>query len=143
MATLNVNPESIQPVSHPWVMSSEMVAQQYPAIVETQSASSLALKVVKPQPRKWTFLIANQICFSDRSTMAIRLAKPEHDKLYPWLNKIIDGGQCDILYVENLAMGDFRVRDLISRCESMGVTLVNLTVGSANSTDNIIHGPWH
>lgn len=92
--------------------------------------------------QKWMYLISNRIAFSEKLNGAIRLIMPENDALYDWMAKIVNGGQCSILFVEDLNLDDFRTLRIRQLCEQHNVTLVNLTVGEA-LPENLVVGPWH
>lgn len=90
---------------------------------------------------KWTYLLANNIAFSDKQSKSIRLAKPEQSVLLVWLEKIITSGQCATLFVEQLSADEVSFKRLKQLCSDCQVTLVNLTLDK--STDNnVIQGPW-
>lgn len=90
---------------------------------------------------KWTYLVANSISFSDKLSQAIKLNRPDDETLYIWLEKIVLGGQCSVLFVECLNMNDLRSQRLKFLCEKMQVTLVNLTLDNSIPS-NLIEGPW-
>ncbi len=91
---------------------------------------------------KWTYLVANTISFSNKLPQAIKMNRPDDDTLYIWLDKIVLGGQCSVLFVESLNMDDLRAQRLKLLCENMQVTLVNLTL-DRNMPHNLVEGPWN
>ena len=90
---------------------------------------------------KWMYLVANAIGFSEKLTQAIKLNRPDDETLFIWLEKIVLGGQCSVLFVEGLNMDDLRSQRLKLLCEKMQVTLINLTVDT-NIPNNLVEGPW-
>ncbi len=53
----------------------------------------------------WNYLISNTVSFSKTVDHAIRIQKPEKEKMPEWISKLITGGQCKTLYVENIRFG--------------------------------------
>lgn len=92
--------------------------------------------------QKWMYLISDSISFSGKFERAIRLKKPTEDVLFSWMEKIVLGGQCSALFVQNLQLDDFRTIRIKALCEQYAVTLVNLT-SHTKLPDNLIVGPWH
>lgn len=90
---------------------------------------------------KWTYLIANNIKFADKTNYAIKLPKPTSSTLYDWITVIAQAGQCGVLYIENLDFTHLQCQKTMRLCENKGITLVNLTVDSP-LPDNILVGPW-
>jgi len=99
--------------------------------VEVDSATS----------HKWTYLLANNIVFSNKQRKSIRLTKPEESVLIIWLEKIITSGQCSTLFVEQLSTDEISFKRLKQLCSDHQVTLVNLTLDSSMN-NNVIQGPW-
>ncbi|WJG07708.1 hypothetical protein [Aliiglaciecola sp. LCG003] len=91
---------------------------------------------------KWMYLLSNNIAFNSDVDGAIRLKKPNDEILFVWLEKIVEGGQCSILFVEELHLDDLRIQRLKYLCELHYVTLVNLTLDSA-TPKNLVVGPWN
>lgn len=112
------------------------------AIQSYQANNRAQHKVNAVGAHKWTYLIANSIKFSDKSINAIKLAKPASELLFVWIEKIINAGQCQLLFVENLDLNDFRSQKIKHLCELSDITLVNLTVDTPLPS-NVVVGPWH
>ncbi|GAB2675934.1 hypothetical protein Q4574_04320 [Aliiglaciecola sp. 3_MG-2023] len=91
---------------------------------------------------KWMYLISDRVSFSGKYERAIKLNKPSHDILFNWLEKIILGGQCSALFVEDLPIDDIRTTRIKGLCEQNLITLINLTLDSS-LPDNLVIGPWH
>ena len=90
---------------------------------------------------KWTFLVANLIRFSDKQANCIHMGKPNQQCLLLWLEKIVVGGQCDNLFVEQLSLDEVSLKLLKQLCHDYNVTLVNLTP-NINQKNNVVKGPW-
>ncbi len=90
---------------------------------------------------KWTYLVANQINFTDKINHAIRINKPEPVKLMLWLEKIIISQHCSRLFVEELHLDEMSFTRLKQLCNEHNVTLINLTLTDATQ-NNVIQGPW-
>ncbi len=90
---------------------------------------------------KWMYLISNNIRFATKCEGAIRIAKPDDDILYQWLERIAVAGQCSVLFVEALSLDDFRMQKIKSICELNSVTLVNFTLDNT-LPGNLVLGPW-
>jgi hypothetical protein len=112
------------------------------AIQSYQANTQIQHNIDSVGANKWTYLIANSIKFSAKSTNAIKLTKPTADLLFIWIEKIINAGQCQVLFIENLDLGDFRSQEIKQLCELNGITLVNLTVDTP-LPNNVLVGPWH
>lgn len=91
---------------------------------------------------KWMYLVSNRIRFSQKLSGAIRVQMPDESVLYEWMTKIVLGGQCSILFVEELNLEDFRTLRFRQLCEQHGVTLVNLTIDDV-MPENLVVGPWN
>tara|TARA_R110002153_G_scaffold6556_3_gene29936 strand:+ start:10186 stop:10515 length:330 start_codon:yes stop_codon:yes gene_type:complete len=90
---------------------------------------------------KWTFLVANKIRFAEKQTYCIRLTKPKQQSLSLWLEKIVTGGQCSNLFVEQLTLDEISFERLKQLCIDYKVALVNLMPNSLQK-DNVVKGPW-
>lgn len=112
------------------------------AIQSYQANSQVQQNVDAAASHKWTYLISNNIKFSDKSINAIKLAKPATELLFVWIEKIISANQCQMLFVENLDLSNIRSQKIKQLCELSGITLVNLTVDTP-LPDNVLVGPWH
>ncbi len=94
------------------------------------------------QPGKWTYLIANSIQVKQATDHFIRLNKPEDDKVFEWVEKLVCGKQCSSIFVENLDVNDSRFAHIKFLCKMYKVILINLTT-EENLPDNVVLGPWH
>ena len=83
---------------------------------------------------KWTYLIANNITFTPSVSGAIRLTKPHNDTLLVWLEKIVKGGQCARIFVENLQLGNAQLAGITALCLAYGVELHS--VNGHSTTEN-------
>jgi hypothetical protein len=90
---------------------------------------------------KWTFLVANHIRFSEKQANCISLMKPEPQCLSSWLEKIVIGGQCSNLFVEQLSLDEVSFTRLKQLCLDYKVVLVNL-MPNTKQKSNIMRGPW-
>ena len=90
---------------------------------------------------KWTFLVANHIQFSEKKVNCIRLIKPKQHSLSLWLEKIVVGGQCSSLFVEQLSLDEISFKRLKQLCIDYKVALVNL-IPNKEQIDNVVKGPW-
>ena len=92
----------------------------------------------------WNYLLSNTVSCSKSVDHAIRLQKPEKEKMPEWISKLITGGQCKTLYVENIDL-DLQPTDsemIRKLCELYSVSLVNVRVNSINDEQNVALGPW-
>ena len=113
------------------------------AKTENQVFSALhfdAGKYANHKDQKWTYLLADRIKFDNAVQNAIRLKKPTGNVLLQWLEKIITGGQCSQLFVEQLDLNDLELMRIRHLCDQYGVVLVNLF--TQPQYNNVIKGPW-
>ncbi|AXT40093.1 deoxyguanosinetriphosphate triphosphohydrolase [Alteromonas sp. BL110] len=92
----------------------------------------------------WNYLLSNTVSFSKNVDHAIRIQKPVKEKIPEWISKLITGGQCKTLYVENIDL-DLQPTDsemIRKLCELYSVSLVNVRVNSINDEQNVALGPW-
>ena len=92
----------------------------------------------------WNYLLSNTVSFSKTVDHAIRIQKPEKEKMPEWISKLITGGQCKTLYVENIDL-DLQPTDsdmIRKLCELYSVSLVNVRVNNNNNEKNVALGPW-
>jgi len=92
----------------------------------------------------WNYLLANSVAFSKDVDHAIRIQKPEKEKVPQWISKLITGGQCKTLYVENIDL-DLQPTDsemIRKLCELYSVSLVNVRVDANEQQRNVAVGPW-
>ncbi len=90
---------------------------------------------------KWTFLVANQIRFSEKQDYCMRITKPTQNQLSLWLEKIVIGGQCSSLFVEHLSLDEISFKRLNQLCIDFKVSLVNL-IPINDQQKNVVKGPW-
>lgn len=92
----------------------------------------------------WNYLISNSVAFSKNVDHAIRIQKPEKEKMPEWISKLITGGQCSTLYVEDIDL-DLQPTDsemIRKLCKHYSVCLVNVRVDKSNREKNVALGPW-
>ena len=92
----------------------------------------------------WSYLLSNSVAFSKDVVNAIRIQKPEKEKVPEWISKLITGGQCKTLYVENIDL-DLQPTDsdmIRKLCELYSVSLVNVKVDNTQQSKNVAIGPW-
>ena len=90
---------------------------------------------------KWTFLVANHIKFSEKQANCISLMRPKPHYLSLWLEKIVTGGQCSNLFVEQLLLDETSFQQLRQLCLDYKVVLVSL-MPSTHQKSNVVKGPW-
>ena len=90
---------------------------------------------------KWTFLVAKHIRFTEKQNYCIRLTKPKQSCLLLWLEKIVTGGQCSNLFVEQLSLDEISFQHLKQLCIDYQVALVNLMPNNEQK-GNVVQGPW-
>jgi translation initiation factor RLI1 len=90
---------------------------------------------------KWTYLLANTINFTNKPAYSIRLPKPAATELASWIEKIITGGQCKHLFVEQLCLDEVSFKRIKQLSNDYGVTLINL-MHQQDLAANVIQGPW-
>ncbi|AGH44924.1 hypothetical protein [Paraglaciecola psychrophila] len=90
---------------------------------------------------KWTFLVANHIRFSEKQDYCMCITKPTQNQLSLWLEKIVIGGQCSNLFVEQLSLDEISFKRLKQLCIDFKVSLVNL-IPVNDQQDNVVKGPW-
>jgi len=115
--------------------SSSLVTMQVPASSHHKNAIHVK------HTNKWTFLVANHIRFSEKQANCISLIKPTSHCLSLWLEKIVTGGQCSNLFVEQLSLDEISFKRLKQLCLDYKVLLVNL-MPNKNQDSNIVKGPW-
>ncbi len=93
----------------------------------------------------WSYLLANSVAFKKDVTHGIRIQKPNQEVMPAWIARLIQGGQCRTIYVENLSLPEADSQRIRQLCSQYSVTIVNVTVtphtaGKAGS--NVVTGPW-
>lgn len=91
------------------------------------------------QQRKWLYVLSDQLSARDCPAFCIKLAKPQPDMLFSWLEKIILAGQANTIVVENLQLNEMAKKRIKLLCHQYNVTVVNLNL---HNTNNLIQGPW-
>ncbi len=97
--------------------------------------------VPQPRPRSWRYLLADTIGFSKDIEDGIRIQKPERTKVAAWLIRLIQCGQCETIYVENLSLTKSEKARIDTLCESRPVSVININVNK-DDAKNIVVGPW-
>ncbi|MBD3584765.1 deoxyguanosinetriphosphate triphosphohydrolase [Salinimonas sp. HHU 13199] len=97
--------------------------------------------VPQPRPRSWRYLLAETIGFSKDIEDGIRIQKPARAKLAAWLIRLIQCGQCETIYVENLSLTKSEKKRIDALCESRSVSVINISV-NRDGAKNIVVGPW-
>lgn len=92
-------------------------------------------------PQKWTYLLANNIRFSDKQAYSIRMPKPEQSTLHLWVEKIVSSGQCAHLFIEQLSVDEVSFKRIKQLCTEYNVILVNL-LRQEDMQNNVVQGPW-
>ncbi|MFT2090893.1 hypothetical protein [Paraglaciecola sp. 2405UD69-4] len=90
---------------------------------------------------KWTYLIADNIQFTEKRPYSIKLPKPDSKTLVSWIEKIALAQQCATLFVEELALDEVNYKRIKQLCMDNQVTLVNLFQPNSTQT-NVVQGPW-
>lgn len=90
---------------------------------------------------KWTYLIADNMQFSEKRPYSIRLPKPDNNTLVNWIEKIVLGKECANLFIEELTLDEITYKRIKQLCIDNQVTLVNL-YQQHSSQHNVIKGPW-
>lgn len=91
--------------------------------------------------RGWSYLIAESVAFNKEVDFAIRIQKPDEEKVPQWITKLITGGQCSSIYVENLSLNAEEQATIERLCRQHKVGLFSLSVVQQGSPV-IIQGPW-
>jgi len=92
----------------------------------------------------WSYLLSNSVCFKKGVNNAIRIQKPEKEKVPEWISKLIMSGQCKTLYVEDIDL-DLQPTDsdmIRQLCSLYSVSLINVSVKSSDDENNVAIGPW-
>lgn len=112
-----------------------------------QSSYNLQTEVDDPSKltsakRRWCYLIANQISFSNHNGYSIHMPRPGDELLYLWLKKIISSDQTAVIFVEHLSFSDEKLKVLQQLCQQYTTRLINLNSTQITKSDNIVFGPW-
>lgn len=90
----------------------------------------------------WSYLLSDSVSFKKDVHHAIRIQKPEKEKIPEWISKLITGGQCKTLYVENIDL-DLQPTDsemIRKLCTLYSVSLINVRIESEST--KVAIGPW-
>lgn len=91
----------------------------------------------------WSYLLADSVAFKKEVMHGIRIQKPDQEKIPTWIQKLIESGQCNTIYVENLCLNDEDKSRIQSLCQKYSVSVVNLTISvSQHEQQNVVIGPW-
>jgi hypothetical protein len=92
----------------------------------------------------WSYLLSKSVCFKKGVHNAIRIQKPEKEKVPEWISKLIMSGQCKTLYVEDIDL-DLQPTDsdmIRQLCSLYSVSLINVSVKNSEHENNVAMGPW-
>lgn len=87
----------------------------------------------------WTYLIADNIRFSNKQAYSIHLPKPDKLTLINWLIKIAESGQTQNVFVEALDLNEAEALRVLNIFNFYGVRLIN--VGTKNNNP-LVYGLW-
>lgn len=90
----------------------------------------------------WSCLLAESVAFKKDVTFGIRIQVPNKETVPSWIKKLIAGGQCKTIYVENLNLPAVEVDMIMQLCNQNAVSLVNVSVTNNQVNDNVVVGPW-
>lgn len=96
----------------------------------------------KNENKGWRYLLSHSVSFKKDVNHAIRIQKPKKEQVPEWISKLITGGQCKTLYVENLDL-DLQPTDsemIRKLCDLYSVSLINVRV--EKETTAVAMGPW-
>lgn len=111
------------------------------ATLQVPTSKDQSINVDVAHSEKWTYLVANHIQFTEKQAYSIRIPKPKQVSLSLWLEKIVLGGQCSTLCVEQLSLDEISFKRLKQLCLDHEVALINLMPNNTQQ-DNVIQGPW-
>lgn len=109
--------------------------------VSFDNQQRLANLLLANEQHKWTYVIANNLVFCTQQPHVIQLKKPGKAVLALWLEKIICGGQCAMLFVEQLKLDEINKARIMQLCVSHNVMLVNISLNQVEHGE-VIKGPW-
>lgn len=89
----------------------------------------------------WAYLLSNSVAFQKHIGHAIRIQKPDEEKVPTWIRRLITSGQCRSIYVEDLSLTTEERRSIKQLCEQYAVSLVAVSVND-KTAGNIVQGPW-
>lgn len=112
--------------------------------ITIDAQNTVQLKSQKPS-QGWHYLIAEQVVFEKshiaHEGRAIRIQKPEAERVPQWIKRLIQSGNCEAIYVENLELSESEKLAIRALCTKFSVSLVGLTINDAEQA-NVIQGPW-
>ncbi|WP_296043828.1 hypothetical protein [uncultured Alteromonas sp.] len=94
-----------------------------------------------PAQKGWSYLLSNSVAFQKDIDYAIRIQKPDQEKVPAWIRRLITSGQCRSIYVEDLILTPQERVSIKQLCEQYAVSLVAVSVND-KVAGNILQGPW-
>ena len=94
-----------------------------------------------PANKGWSYLLSNSVAFQKDVDYAIRIQKPDQEKVPAWIRRLITSGQCRSIYVEDLILTPEERVSIKQLCEQYAVSLVAVSVND-KVAGNILQGPW-
>ncbi|NVK55426.1 MAG: deoxyguanosinetriphosphate triphosphohydrolase [Alteromonadaceae bacterium] len=89
----------------------------------------------------WSYLLSDSVAFQKNVEHAIRIQKPDQEKIPTWIKRLITSGQCRSIYVEDLSLTSEERISIHRLCEQYSVSLVAVSVND-KAAGNIVQGPW-
>ena len=89
---------------------------------------------------KWTYLIANNIKMSQKLDGVIQLSPNCKQDKIGWVIKLIQAGETQLIFVEDLQLDEFNRQYLQQLCAQYNVVIVNLN--HLTKAQNVLVGPW-
>lgn len=89
----------------------------------------------------WSYLLSNSVAFQKNIDHAIRIQKPDQEKVPAWIRRLITSGQCSSIYVEDLILTPQERASIKQLCDQYAVSLVAVSVNDKEA-GNIVQGPW-
>ncbi|MDC8831246.1 hypothetical protein [Alteromonas gilva] len=89
----------------------------------------------------WSYLLSDSVAFQKNVEHAIRIQKPDQEKIPTWITRLITSGQCRSIYVEDLSLTPQERISINRLCEQYSVSLVTVSVND-KIAGNIVQGPW-
>jgi hypothetical protein len=112
-----------------------------PDHVSIHNQQRLANLFAANDQHKWTYVITNNLVFCTEQPHVIQLKKPDKAALALWLEKIICGGQCAMLFVEQLNLDEISKARIMQLSVSHNVLLINISLSQVERAQ-VIQGPW-
>lgn len=89
---------------------------------------------------KWTYLIASNIKMSQKLDGVIQLSPNCQQDKIGWVIKLIQAGETQLIFVEDLQLDEFNRQYLQQLCAQYNVVIVNLN--HLQNPQNVFVGPW-